>query len=206
MVSTRDLATSMIAKLEFMIPDILKSIHEDVWDSLIINRRKPYTYRLFRQFGPHGQRRVCLHKFDPCSESDAFPHPHPWPGAFMILDGEYKQSIGISEDLKTHPKVFYHEILRPYSTYEIADPHIWHIVQPLKTTYTVMINDAPWDKEEAHTEVRTTKGKDLKTMSSWDVGIHLKVFDRLLSDFLSMHGGKHELGIPNSSGGSDDSA
>jgi len=82
----------MIEILRDKIPDICKSVQSvvrgeeslDEWGSLVINRRKPHTYRVFRQFGEY---RVCLHRFESCSEEEAFPHPHPWPGAFLLLKG-----------------------------------------------------------------------------------------------------------------------
>ncbi len=49
-----------------------------VGDSLIVNRRKPITYRVFRYL--NDGLRVSLHKFDPCARHEAYPHPHPWPG------------------------------------------------------------------------------------------------------------------------------
>ena len=61
-----------------------------LWDSLIINRRKPHTYRIFTQYA---DLRLCLHKFDMCDEGEAFSHPHPWPAAFMVLKGKYKMNI-----------------------------------------------------------------------------------------------------------------
>ena len=54
------------------------------WDSLIINRRKPYTYRVFTMIGT---LRVCLHRFDECSNTESFIHPHAWPAAFTVLRG-----------------------------------------------------------------------------------------------------------------------
>src|ERR1044072_4917851 len=82
------------------LPELLQN--EKRWDSLIINRRKPHTYRIFTNFeildydGTLNTYRVCLHKFDPCNTEEAFAHPHPWPGAFCILKGKYKMNIGYS--------------------------------------------------------------------------------------------------------------
>ena len=78
-----------------MLPDILRD--RAAWDSLIVNRRKPYTYRVFTTL-PTGLR-LCLHKFDPCHTHEAFTHPHPWPGAFIILEGKYKMMSGYSYPL-----------------------------------------------------------------------------------------------------------
>lgn len=149
----------------------------DEWDSLVINRRKPYTYRVFRNFGDF---RVCLHKFEPCSQFEAFSHPHPWPAAFLILKGKYVQTLGYSLDLASPPVINYQEILCPYSKYCIIDNKLWHKIQPLETTYTIMVNGQPF--EEQHKEVKTTKGKDLQKMSLDEVRTHLYQFDLLTSE------------------------
>jgi len=145
----------MIDVLNNLLPDILKSIDEDEWGSLLINRRKPHTYRIFRNFGEY---RACLHVFDPCDPEDAFAHPHPWAGAFLTLKGEIVHTLGHSPDLKSKPVFQPPEILTPGSMYEIIDKQTWHKVQPTQRTHTVMINGLPW---EGHIETRTTKGKDL---------------------------------------------
>ena len=72
-------------------------------------------------------------------------------------------------------------ILKKFSSYEIIDPLTWHSVIPLETTYTVMVNDVPWDNATvAHTAVRTTKGKDLDKMPEEELLKHLDWFKSLL--------------------------
>jgi hypothetical protein len=163
--------------LPIIVDSITKSIDEDLkdWDSLVINRRKPHTYRMFRQFGDY---RVCLHRFESCSAEDAFLHPHPWPAAFLLLEGEYIQTIGGSTTLEDKPNIYMRELIRPRSMYEIVNPTTWHSVQPLSTTYTVMINGAPFVNQ--HKETRTTKGKDLEKMTDFDVYSGLMKFESLL--------------------------
>lgn len=168
----------MIQLLEKLLLKIKHDIITEEWDSLIVNRRKPHTYRVFRQFGEH---RVCLHRFDPCGPDDCLAHPHPWPGAFLMLKGEYVHKIGYSDSLGTDPTFVFTEIVRPYSMYEIIHPQTWHSVQPLQTTYTIMINGSPWDAQHAAT--RTTKGKDLDRMSQEDLATHLKTFANLLDGY-----------------------
>ena len=170
----------MIKTLQDYLPNILQRVrealvHPNLWDSLVINRRKPHTYRVFQQIGDY---RVCLHRFEPCEEADAFPHPHPWPGAFLLLEGEYVHTVGGSADLHSDPEYYIREIVRPYSMYEIINPLTWHMVQPLKTTYTVMINGAPW--KTTHDKTRTTKGKALESMSEALLLEHLAKFEVLL--------------------------
>lgn len=158
-----------------LLPSLLKE--RDAWDSLIVNRRKPYTYRVFTTL-PNGLR-LCLHKFDPCHTHEAFSHPHPWPGAFVILNGSYKMNVGYScmGRKDNHPAEVISLILKKYSCYEIIDPCTWHSVIPLEPTYTVMVNDVPWNTDtQAHTAVRTTKGKDLDKMPEVELLNHLDLF------------------------------
>lgn len=76
-------------------------------------------------------------------------------------------------------------ILTKYSSYEIVNPLSWHSVIPLESTYTVMVNDCPWDAETvAHQAVRRTKGKDLDKMPEEELIQHLQVFKELLKDFI----------------------
>lgn len=186
----------MIELLQKLVPEILESFKElyyegdvvsdsvrdsvrdyvDNWDSLVIDRRKPHTYRMFRKFGEY---RVCLHRFEPCKAEEAFPHPHPWSGAFLLLDGEYIHTVGGSSDLESDPQYYLRELVRPDSIYEITNPLTWHKVQPLKRTYTIMVNGDPW--EESHNETRTTKGKDLIKMSPDEKLRELQTFNGKLS-------------------------
>jgi hypothetical protein len=170
-----------------LLPSILAN--REAWDSLIVNRRKPYTYRVFTTL-PNGLR-LCLHKFDPCHTHEAFAHPHPWPGAFVILQGKYKMNVGYScggrQD--SAPAEVTTLILNRHSSYEIINPLTWHSVIPLEPTYTVMVNDSPWDTETvAHKDVRTTKGKDLDKMPEPELLEHLSIFQRLVEEWSASNG------------------
>ncbi|MBM82245.1 MAG: hypothetical protein CMJ78_16895 [Planctomycetaceae bacterium] len=57
------------------------------WGSIVINKRKPHTYRAFLE---HDEHRICLHRFDACEPEDSFPHPHPWASSMLILSGELR--------------------------------------------------------------------------------------------------------------------
>jgi len=169
-----------IEKLQALLPEILEvAARPEEWGSLVINKRRPHTYRAFRQFG---EDRVCLHRFEPCAEEDAFAHPHPWPAAFLVLDGEYKQLIGYSKTLEEKPKLTLDMIARPNFIYSITDRHIWHAVVPLRTTYTVMLNGPPW--ENAHKAAPTTKGKDLDKMSEEEMIEHMNSCRYFIKDYL----------------------
>lgn len=162
-----------------LLDDAYKADGKD-WDSLLINRRKPYTYRMFTSL-PVG--RLCLHKFDPCGDNEAFYHPHPWPGAFVILKGAYKMTVGLSPDRTSKPETVMESILHAGSFYQIDNPMTWHKIQPLTTTYTMMLNGMPWDADYAHTEVRTTKGKDLGALDDTTKLKHLRHFRDMVYRF-----------------------
>lgn len=172
----------MLAKLEEtlkLLPAMLDNF--ELWDSLIVNRRKPFTYRVFAKT-PDGFR-VCLHRFEECDMHEAFPHPHPWPGAFIILRGRYRMGMGSSANLVDKPKNVTTLELTKHSKYEIIEPTTWHSVMPLETTYTVMINGEPWEKGVVHEAAPTTKGKDLDKMPEADLRHHLAIFKHLLKEY-----------------------
>lgn len=171
----------MLGTLENAIKELPKLLEDPSnFDSLIVNRRKPYTYRVFTHW--HGVR-VCLHKFDPCDTHEAFMHPHPWPGAFAVLSGKYKMQVGYSFNRTEKPHQVLEVVLPAGSRYEIISPLTWHSVTPLETTYTVMVNGEPWDSETAHVDVRTTKGKDLDKMEPDKLQEHLNIFKGLVNDY-----------------------
>jgi hypothetical protein len=171
----------MIENLHALLFDIHPALDDtETWDSLIVNRREPFTYRVFRQFGDY---RVCLHRFAPCGPQDCFEHPHPWAGAFLMLKGEYIHKVGVAHNLQDSPIVMpFRELVRPYSMYEITDPLVWHSVQPTMESYTIMCNTEPWSVQ--HKETRTTKGKDLDKFSPDELRRHLKAFKYLLQTYL----------------------
>lgn len=155
----------------------------DLWSSLIVNRRKPWTFRAFANLQSKDQNfRICLHRFEVCDEQESFLHPHPWPGAFWILKGSYVMNIGHSFDRVAKPESVAKIVLGPGSKYAITSPLTWHSVTPLEECYTVMVNGEPWDLNTAHREVRTTKGKDLDSMSADDLSSHFAVFKKLIAD------------------------
>lgn len=167
-----------------VLDGVLKSLPEmlgdpTAWDSLIVNRRKPTTYRVFRHLADNV--RVSLHRFDPCAKHEAYPHPHPWPGAFAILAGSYRMWIGFTPDLESPKPITVAEtILTAGSRYEIVEPRTWHSVTPLEECWTVMVNGAPW-REKAHVRAPTTTGKDLDKMPPEELAAHLAKFKALLT-------------------------
>jgi hypothetical protein len=170
----------MLNVLDKVISDIPNLLGDkERWSTLIVNRRKPFTYRAFTNWSYESKLyRVCLHKFDKCSESESFNHPHPWPGAFKIIKGSYLMNLGYTVDRFSTDVIPISKVLMVRgSMYEITNPLTWHSVIPLNTCYTIMVNGEPWDADFAHTAVRTTKGKDLDKMNN-------KQIDELFDTFL----------------------
>lgn len=162
-----------------MLPELLTKV--DIWKSLIIDRRKPITHRVFTMIGDN---RLCLHRFEQFDETaeEAFFHPHPWPGAFKIIQGAYRMDVGHTDS--RHDDFFENGgyisctmELTKGSAYEIVEPLVWHRITPITpVVYTIMMNGTPWSKDEAHAKVRTTAGKDLKQMSPEQLKAHLDFF------------------------------
>lgn len=161
-----------------VLPDLLTN--RSAWKSLIVNRRKPFTYRVFTKVNG---LRCCLHKFDPCHTHEAFKHPHPWKGGFGIMDGSYLMKIGTAKDRFSQPDFYESLVMTKFSMYSIENPLTFHSVIPLETTYTIMVNEEPWPEDIAHTEVRTTKGKDLDTMPEDELIEHLAKFKTFVKNF-----------------------
>lgn len=149
----------------------------NLWDSLIINRRPPHTCRVFTQLD---RLRICLHKFNACDRHEAVLHPHPWPGAFLVLKGAYRMVLGLSKDRKSGPEPLTEVLLTAGSAYEITNPLLWHSVIPECDTYTIMVNDAEWPVDMAHESVRRTAGKGLERLSESELIQHLVTFRTLL--------------------------
>jgi hypothetical protein len=153
------------------IPDLLDT--PDAWDSLLINRRKPYTYRAFTLWRGY---RLCLHRFETCDEAEAVLHPHPWPGAFAILRGSYLMGVGTSADRTSPPRQALRVVLTAGSRYEITSPLTWHSVVPREECYTVMVNGEAWPEDVAHVGVRRTQGKGLEPIPPADLAAMFDVF------------------------------
>jgi hypothetical protein len=152
-----------------------------LWDSLIINKRKPHTYRVFTRIG---DIRICLHHFEQCTPDESFIHPHSWPMAVLVLEGSYQMNLGTSDDKETFPKTMGSSVvIQAGSRYEITDPLTWHSVTPTNNTgvWTVMVNGPNF--AQPHKRVRTTQGKDLLKMTATELQVFLNTFKGKLEGF-----------------------
>lgn len=160
--------------------DWVNKPHIEDWQSLVINLRKPETFRMFR-FMPDGTR-LCLHRFSDCEEGDAFPHPHAWPMECIILNGYYTQQLFEAPNYEDPPNLNFPcstHLHNPGSYYRLNNPLVWHRIVPhSEYVYTLMLNGMPW--KMAHKDTRTTKGKDLEGMTDEQKKTHLDMFQILL--------------------------
>ena len=151
------------------------------WESIVINRRKPHTYRAFIQFEAS---RICLHRFDACDRDDSFSHPHPWPSSMLILSGKYEMAVGRTPDLlSSEPSSVIFVTLSAGSVYHMLDQHTWHKVIPRTQCYSLMVNGPRW--VNAHQQAPSTKGKRLEPMGSGDLVQHLAQCRQLLTAHLN---------------------
>ena len=157
------------------------------WESLRINLRKPHTYRAWRILDERKGLRLCLHRFEPCFQQEAFCHPHPWPAEFLVLAGGYYMDTGRA--VKTmEPSLggrgpdriewsMPYDVNRTFLTagswYEMREPGTFHSVQPVKQTYSIMINGEPYSHRDVHPEAPTTKDKNLNEMNRFELQFHL---------------------------------
>jgi len=115
-----------------------------IWKSVNIDYHKPHVERLWCQLGNY---RISLHFIHPCKEGESLFHPHPWPGAIHVLEGEYEMGMGFSEGLE-EPEIFSTIISQGSMYYEMPHKDGWHYVRPTKSVCgSVMLSGEPWDRE-----------------------------------------------------------
>jgi hypothetical protein len=173
--------TKMLDKLDAVIAQLPSLLSDfSIWDSIVVNLKKPHTYRVFTYL-QNGDR-VSLHKFEKCDSSEAFSHPHPWPGAFKILKGSYEMPIEYScmGRVDCSPVAVSTFRLTAGSSYEIMNPYTWHSITPLEDTFTVMVNESPWHPDFKHMLCPTTDGKNLSKMGQEDLEQHIIDFRWLM--------------------------
>ncbi len=114
-----------------------------IWKSLDINYHPPHVERLWCQLGNY---RLYLHFIHPCEREQALFHPHPWPSAIHVLEGQYEMGMGFGEGLK-EPEVFSTILTQGGMYYEMPHRDGWHYVRPLSVSSSVMLTGEPWDRE-----------------------------------------------------------
>lgn len=132
--------------------DILETIEthlppwllQNDWNSLYIDYHPPIVERLWRTFE---DKRISLHCIHPCEAHQALFHPHPWPSAMRVLQGEYEMAVGFGPGDTPPPHASRIIAEGGRFSYEMTHPDAWHYVRPIQhPVYTVMVTGAPWSR------------------------------------------------------------
>ena len=140
----------LLREAERALPELL--LDRASWNGLHIDYEHPHVDRLWIPW--KNDTRINLHRIYPCSEAQAFIHPHPWPSAVLILEGRYEMIMGhiLPHDDEAGPLQAVEAtatiILEENSRYEMANRWGTHSVRPLDgPSLSLMITGKPWDKE-----------------------------------------------------------
>lgn len=160
--------------------DMLRNI--GIWKSMVMNRYKPVINRAYTTVG---EDLLSLHRMDCFGEKGkALFHPHPWPGAFYILKGNYKLKLGVTADLVAkHPETAATIYLKDGCSYEMPSPYTWHAVTPIdECTYSIMLNGPTWPVGVRHSLIHHESDEELgfNPMDDETLFNHLSEFDQLL--------------------------
>lgn len=136
--------TSILERLqqaEAVLPDLLRQ--PDQWTGLFVDYEHPYVERLWL---PFREGRLFLHRIHPCAEGQALYHPHPWPSAMLVVDGQYEMAVGYGRG-ENPPPVACRLLVGPGFRYEMTEPNAWHSVSPIRDVcWTVMVTGQPWER------------------------------------------------------------
>ena len=88
----------VLSRVEQALPRLLQD--ETVWHSLLVDYHPPTVERLWT---PWQEFRVYLHRIHPCAREEALFHPHPWPSAMCLLEGDYEMAVGFGAGLEPPP-------------------------------------------------------------------------------------------------------
>ena len=131
----------VLAQLEQALPAMLRD--ESIWHSLYVDYHPPTVERLWT---PWREYRAFLHRIHPCARQQALFHPHPWPSAMRVLEGEYEMAVGFGPGME-EPPIAALMVSRGDFRYEMTHPDSWHYVRPLGApTLSVMVTGKPWDR------------------------------------------------------------
>jgi hypothetical protein len=122
---------------------------ESPWQSLYVDYHPPTVERLWTTWHLY---RVYLHRIHPCEREQALFHPHPWPSAMRVLEGEYEMAVGFGPGME-EPPVAALMVSRGDFRYEMTHPDSWHYVRPLgQPTFSLMVTGSPWTRTSHKSE------------------------------------------------------
>ena len=119
------------------------------WNSLRIDYHPPFVDRVWRDWGEY---RISLHCISPCEPDASLFHPHPWPSAMRILEGQYEMTVSYGQG-DTAPPVAAKLIASGPMEYEMVDENAWHAVRPIGgVAWTLMVTGKPWSRSAPRSE------------------------------------------------------
>jgi len=134
---------SVLADAIRALPQLLETPED--WHSLDITYHPPRVERLWTQWGEY---RILLHVIHPCDDGEALFHPHPWPSAMYIVNGQYEMKVAaqigdaipsLREDA-IRGETLTRALFGKGSQYEMVEPKGWHSVRPLNgPAYSIMV-------------------------------------------------------------------
>lgn len=118
------------------------TFNKTIWKNIIHTKDRPIIYKAF--FDLKDGRRVYLNKQYPCNIDEIKTHSHPNTVEFLLLSGKYKEFVYCTKS--EEPLI---EIVHLQGSWrKIDNEKTSHAIQPLKTSYSIMIvNDQPKDAE-----------------------------------------------------------
>lgn len=129
----------MLDVLHEVLERLPKLLREPGWESLDIDYHPPRVERVWRQ---DGSNRILLHLIHGCWPSEALMHPHPWPSAVLVLEGEYVMMVAQGPTEPPAPSAII--LMVAGSTYAMTDPWGWHSVAPVGLSLSVMVVGPPY--------------------------------------------------------------
>jgi len=115
-----------------------------IWKSVDIKYHLPRVERLWCQLGKY---RLYLHFVHTCERNESLFHPHPWPSAIHVIEGEYEMGMGFGEGLEK-PDIFSTIVSQGSMYYEMPHRDGWHRVRATSSVCSsVMLAGEPWGRE-----------------------------------------------------------
>lgn len=129
--------------IETKLPALLRD-QTVKWRSVLVDYHPPVVERLWLDID---DLRLYLHRIHSCSREEALFHPHPWPSAMRIVDGQYEMGVGYSSTASPPESPLTTLLVVPGTAYAMTDPNSWHYVCPVTaTSLSVMITGKPWGR------------------------------------------------------------
>lgn len=130
-------------EIEKLLPALLRDPDVD-WKSLYVDYHPPIVERLWLDISGV---RLYLHRIHSCTREEALFHPHPWPSAMRIVEGEYEMGIGYSPDDSPPTEALTRLIVTKGVAYCMEAKDSWHYVSPISSTsLSVMVTGQPWGR------------------------------------------------------------